>query len=114
VDGDVFEASRALAETYRTLGSGLYYEKPPVAPLPQGLYAALAAFLDEAKEAEEQRAGFAVLKDSEVFLLLAFLARLARFNANGRRFSRSFLSSLRSKYPADADVAKEEPRIVLP
>ena len=31
-DGDIFTALEALAETYRTLVSGIYYEKPPNAP----------------------------------------------------------------------------------
>jgi hypothetical protein len=36
-DRDVFDAAQALGETYRTLGSGLYYEKPPAAPLPHAV-----------------------------------------------------------------------------
>jgi hypothetical protein len=113
-DRDVFEATQALGETYRTLGSGLYYEKPPAAPLPQGLYSAVAEFLNEVKKAEAERSGFPSLKDSEIFQLLVFFARLAKFNANGRRLSRAFLDSLRTQYPPDPEITKEAPRIIVP
>jgi hypothetical protein len=36
-DSDVLAALQALAETYKTLGSGIIYEKPPAAPLPREL-----------------------------------------------------------------------------
>jgi len=112
-DRDVLDATQALAETYRTLGAGLYYEKPPAAPLSQALYSALGAFLNEARKAESERAGFSSLKDSEIFPLLAFFTRLGKFNSNGRRYSRAFLDDLRSKYPPDPEIAKEERRIIL-
>jgi hypothetical protein len=114
VDSDVREAVLALAETYRTLGSGLYYEKPPVAPVPQGLYAALAAFLDEVKEQEAERAGFPTLKDSDIFHLLVFFARYAALHSNGRSRSRGMIAHLRAQFPPDPQIAKESPRIILP
>ncbi len=49
-DLDVLAAVQALAETTKTLSSGIIYEKPPEAPLPRDLYASLAAFLSEAKQ----------------------------------------------------------------
>src|SRR5205807_10639917 len=48
-DPDVLAAMQALAETYRTLRSGIYYEKPPDARLPRELYAALTNFIAEVK-----------------------------------------------------------------
>ncbi len=47
VDTDVLAAIQSLAQTYKTLTSGIIYEKPPDAPLPRELYAALMAFLSE-------------------------------------------------------------------
>ncbi len=49
-DLDVFTAVQAMAETRRTLLSGIYYEKPPEIPVAAGLYAALAKFIEEEKE----------------------------------------------------------------
>src|SRR5260370_3927945 len=54
-DTDVLAAIQALAATYKTLRSGLIYEKPPHAPLPRELYAALIAFLDEVKKQQAAR-----------------------------------------------------------
>ena len=49
-DSDVFIAVQALAETRRTLLSGIYYEKPPEIPVAAGLYAKLAQVHRRGKE----------------------------------------------------------------
>src|SRR6185437_7281943 len=61
-DPEILAAVRALAETYRTLESGIYFERPPEAPLPRALYAQLAQFLQEFKQQEAQQMGFSKLK----------------------------------------------------
>jgi len=53
-DPDVLTAMQALAETYKTLRSGIYYEKPPDAHLSRELYAALASFIVEVKQQQER------------------------------------------------------------
>jgi hypothetical protein len=113
-DTDAFAALEALAETYRTLGSGLYYERPPAAALPQGLYGRLAQFLQDYKKEEAQRSGFPALKDSETFHLLVFLLRLGRQQTNGRPRSRAFLDFLRAQFPKVAEAEREASRIILP
>src|SRR5215472_15398904 len=40
----------ALVETYRTLGTGIYYERPPDAPLARALYRQLGQFLQEFRD----------------------------------------------------------------
>src|ERR1700676_1546007 len=75
VDTDVLAAIQALAQTYKTLSSGIIYEKPPDAPLPRELYAALIALISEIKKQQAERASSAGLKDSELFYLLVFLYR---------------------------------------
>jgi hypothetical protein len=112
-DSAVSAALEALAETYRTLGSGIYYEKPPDAQLPRALYGQIAGFLQEARNQESARAGFSSLKDSDVFRLLVFLVRVGKQETNGRPRSRAFLGFLRSRFPLPA-TAKEEPRIIVP
>jgi hypothetical protein len=113
-DAEVFDAVESLATTYRTLTSGLYYENPPAGALAAGLYAALAKFLQEEKKAESNQPGFSVLKDSEIFHLLVFLLRFAQMRSNGRPRSRTFIEFLRAEYPATAEPATEERRIILP
>ncbi|MBA0086709.1 MAG: hypothetical protein HRJ53_17140, partial [Acidobacteria bacterium Pan2503] len=56
VDSDILSALEALAQTYKTLSSGIIYELPPQAPLKRELYAALSAFLDEIKKQRAERA----------------------------------------------------------
>jgi len=113
-DAEVFDAVESLAKTYRTLISGIYYEKPPAGALAAGLYATLAKLLQEEKKTEANQPGSSGLKDSEIFLLLVFFLRFARLRSNGRPLSRAFIEFLRAEYPATAGPTTEEPRIILP
>ena len=113
-DSDVFAAVKALAEARRTLVSGIYYEKLPEIPVAAGLYAALAKYLEEEKSRAAEHPEYPALKDTEVFHLLVFFVRFARLRSNGRPRTRAFLNFLRSQFPVEAGVAKEEPRIILP
>lgn len=113
-DRDVLAALEALAETYRTLGTGIYYERPPDAPLPRALYGRIAEFLQAVKQEESSRAGGLHLKDSEIFHLLVFLLRVGKQETNGRPLSRAFLGFVRARFPLPAEAAQEAPRIILP
>jgi hypothetical protein len=114
VDADAAAALGALAETYRTLSAGIYYEKPPEARLPQELYGQLSSFLTEFKKQDRERAGFTTVKDVEVFHLLVFLLRLGRHRTNGRPRSRAFLDFLRAQFRPTAGSEREAPRIITP
>jgi hypothetical protein len=114
VDTDVLTAIQTLAETHKTLSSGIIYEKPPVAPLPRELYAALIAFLAEVKKQQAERAPSATLKDSDVFYLLVFLYRMGLLRTNGRPRSRRFIEFLRAQFPAAPELKREESRIIVP
>jgi hypothetical protein len=113
-DAEALEALGALAETYRTLGTGIYYERPPEAPLPHALYRHLTEFLQEFKKEDAQRTGFSNLKDSEVFHLFVFLLRVGRHETNGRPRSRAFLDFLRAQFPRTPELEREAPRIITP
>jgi hypothetical protein len=113
-DADVFTTVQALAETRRTLLSGIYYEKPPEIPVAAGLYAALAKFIEEEKQHTAEHAEFPALKDTDIFQLLVFFLRFGRLRSNGRPRTRAFIEFLRSQFPVEAGVSKEEPRIILP
>jgi hypothetical protein len=113
-DSDVFAAVQAMAETRRTLLSGIYYEKPPEIPVAAGLYAALAKFIDEEKKHAAEHPEFPALKDTEIFHLLVFFLRFGRLRSNGRPRTRAFIEFLRSQFPSEVGVSKEEPRIILP
>ncbi|MGH9717272.1 MAG: hypothetical protein ACRD4R_11175 [Candidatus Acidiferrales bacterium] len=113
-DSDTISAIEALAETYRTLGSGIYYERPPEIPAARALYGAIGQSLQEFRKSEASRAGFPTLKDSDVFHMLVFLLRLAKQETNGRPRSRAFLDFLRRRFPLPAQAEKDAPRIIIP
>lgn len=113
-DGAVCAALEASAETLRTLGTGIYYEKPPDAPIARALYGRIAEFLQEFKKNDAGRAGIPTLKDADVFHLLVFLLRVARQETNGRSRSRAFLGFLRARFPLPAEAEKDAPRIIIP
>ncbi len=114
VDADALAALAALAETYRTLGSGIYYEKPPDAQLPRGLYDELAKMVQDLKQQDADRAGFSRLKDTEIFHLLVFLLRVGRHRTNGRPRARGFLEFLRAQFPQAPELARAQSRIIAP
>jgi hypothetical protein len=113
-DTAVCAAIEALAETLRTLGSGIYYEKPPDAPLARALYAQIAEFFQELRKGDGGRAGIPPVRDADAFLLLVFLLRVAKKETNGRSRSLAFLGFLRARFPPPAEAAKEAPRIIIP
>lgn len=112
-DPDILAAIRALADTYKTLTSGIVYEQPPVAHLPHELYDALSTFLTEAKQNAAQ-SSFGPVKDSEIFQLLVFLFRMGLLRANGRPRSRRFIEFLRGQFPGAQELKREESRIIVP
>jgi hypothetical protein len=114
VDADVLAAVHALAQTYKTLSSGIIYEKPPDAPLPRELYAALLAFIAEVKKQQAERAGSASLKDMDLFYLWVFLYRMGLLRTNGRPLSRRFIEFLRAQFPQAPELKREESRIIVP
>jgi hypothetical protein len=114
VDNDVLAALEALAQTYKTLASGLIYEKPPGAPLPRELYASLTAFLNEVKKQQAERASSSSFKDADIFHLLVFLYRMGLLRTNGRPRSRRFIEFLRGQFSQAPELQREESRIIVP
>lgn len=114
VDTDVLDAMQAFAQTCKTLSSGLIYEKPPQAPLPRELYAALVTLVAEIRKQLAERPGSAALKDMDLFYLLVFLYRMGLLRTNGRQRSRRFIEFLRSQFPQSPELQREEPRIIVP
>jgi hypothetical protein len=113
-DPDVLAAIQALAETYKTLRSGIYYEKPPDARLPRELYTALTAFISEVKQQQAERSNSSALRDSDIFSLLVFLYRMGLLRTNGRPRSRRYIEFIRSQFPEAQELKREESRIIVP
>ncbi len=113
-DSDVLAGVQALAETYKTLRSGIYYEKPPDAHLPRELYAALTGFIAEVRQQQAERSNGSAIKDSDIFPLLVFLYRMGLLRTNARPRSRRYIEFLRSQFPEAPELKREESRIIVP
>ena len=114
VDADGRAALEALAESYRTLASGIYYERPPASLLQKGLFEALKTGVVEYKKTEAQRAGMTTVRDSDIRDTLILLAQLGATHANGRSKGRAFLDFLRSQFPAEQFAKPASSLIVMP
>ena len=112
-DPDVLAAIAALAATYKTLQSGLLYEKVPEIPVQRDLYLALTKFLDEIKREAAEKGNFGAVKDSSVFHVAVFLYRMGTLRSNGRPRSRRFVEFLRAQFPHAEQPQREEPRIIV-
>jgi hypothetical protein len=113
-DGYAISAIEALAETYRTLGTGIYYERPPDAPMARALYGQLDQSLQEFRKNQAAQLDLRSLTDSQVFQLLVFLLRIAKQETNGRSRSRAFLAFLEARFPLPAEATREAQRIIIP
>jgi hypothetical protein len=113
-DPDALAALRALAETYRTLISGIYYEKPPDIPVQREIYNSLKALLDDLKQKQTAAGTLETLKTQDIFYVVIFLYRMGLLRGNGRPRSRRFIEFLRGQFPQAEELKREEPRIILP
>lgn len=121
-DREVYTAIERLAETYRTLGTGIYFERPPEAQVPLALYDEIQSALDDFREAEAQRTGFTSVKDGDIFQLLVFVLRMNKSETSGRPRSRAFIEFLRTRFPLGpaasalgaSAAAPDAPRIIIP
>jgi hypothetical protein len=113
-DADVAAALRPLAEAYRTLTSGLYYEKPPEGGPARELYGRLREAVQTLRKDQLARAALPVVKDSDALYITVFLARVLRARSNGRPRCRAFLDFLRAQFPRAAPAEREASRIIVP
>lgn len=114
VDSDVVASLASLAETYRTLSSGLYYEKPPEYLLQRELYERLKAAIEEFKKDQAREPQLAGARANEIRDTLIFLAQLGSARANGRPQGRAYLDFLRAQFKSEAFSSPATNLVVLP
>jgi len=112
VDADVLAAISSLAETYRTLSSGIYYEKPLDYRLQRELYERLKTAVEDSKKADAQRTRLGAVRDADVRDALIFLAQLGFTRSNERPKGRAFLDLLRRQFKSE-ELSKPASNIVL-
>ncbi len=113
-DPDVMAALRSLAESYKTLISGIYYEKLPEIRVQREIYDAMKALLDDLKQKQAAAGTLETLKTQDIFFVVIFLFRMGLLRSNGRPRSRRFIEFLRGQFPQAEELKREEPRIILP
>ncbi len=120
VDSDAIASIQSLAESYRTLSSGLYYEKPPEYRVQRELYEKLQAAVEGYKKQAQgvdltsvPRLGVTSVRDGVIRDILIFMAQLGAIRTNGRPRSRAYLDFLRTQFKPEA-FARPESKIVLP
>lgn len=113
-DPDVIAALQSASETYRTLGSGILYERAPEIPVQRELYTAISEFLTKVRDQQATAEGIGPVKDTEIFQSLVFLYRMGLLRTNGRPRARRFIEFLRGQFPASQELKREESRIIVP
>ena len=114
VDSDVSEALEALIRTYRTLGSGLYYETRPENPIAARISGLVQEQIAEYKSREQERTGLSGIRDSAILGVLAFLQRAEILRRNGRKRSRSYLHFLYDNFPEQDERQGDTPALIIP
>lgn len=114
VDSDAIAALQALAESYRTLASGIYYERPPETRLQRELYSDLKTSLDGFRAGLGQEPSRPSFRDSEIRDALIFFTQLGATRANGRPKGRAFLDLLRSQFHSKEFSKPASNLILLP
>ena len=112
-DPEVLAALDALAQSFQTLESGLYYEQAAATPAAQRVAAAVRQWLEQFSQEQQQKLG-ASLRPGDALRALVFLRRLGQMESNGRPLSRRFLEFMRGQLPAGAVEPVEAPRLIVP
>jgi hypothetical protein len=112
VDADLLAALQALAQSYRTLSSGLYYENPPDHRLQRELYEKLKAGIEDYKMAQAQNPNVPAVREGDIRDALIFFSQLGATYSNGRPKGRPYLDMLRSQFKPE-EFAKPASNIVL-
>lgn len=112
VDSDVVASLQAQAEVYRTLSSGLYYEKPPDYLLQRELYERIRAAVEEFKKDRAREPQAEGMRDSEFRDTLIFLTQLGSVRSNGRPKGRAFLDFLRGQFKPE-EFSKPAPNLLV-
>jgi hypothetical protein len=115
IDYDVREALGGLVQTYRTLGSGVYYESVPQNPLAANIFRAVQRDVDAFRQEETRRLGMSKTRDSDVLKILVFFQRVEIDRNNGRARGRAFLNALVDVYGAGPEApSSESSSLILP
>jgi hypothetical protein len=113
VDFTVRQALEALIRTWRTLGTGLYYETLPEDGLAVHVYRDVQRALEELRRREHET-GISRTRESDVLVIFVFFQRLELDRNNGRIRGRAFLNLLWDFYGAPPPLEAPSSSLILP
>ena len=111
VDRDAQQALDAQIQTYKTLLSGIHYERRPESLYARSVYSNLRDTIQAFQQEETNKFGFARTRDSDIFAILVFLYRIALDRDNGRARGKAFLDFLRLHF---VRVEEPEQSLIVP
>jgi hypothetical protein len=113
IDQDLKDCLDSMIQTYKTLGSGIYYDSRPTNTIAAAIYQRLQAGIQKFREDLAQQTGMQTIRDTDVLGIAVFLQRLEVQHNNRRRRSRAFIDFLRH-YFADFQAAREQGELPPP
>ena len=93
-DADTQQALEALIESYKTLESGIHYERRPDSSYGRAVFDGLRAVIGELQRKEAEQAGFSRTRDGDILATLVFLYRMALDRDNRKPKGKAFLDFL--------------------
>jgi len=113
-DRDIREALDALIQTYKTLGSGIYYETRPESAYAREIMGRIQGRFRELQENETQQMGFSRTRDADILHILVFLYRMALDRDNGRSRGKAFLDFMRQHFRPAEEKPAAAPSLIIP
>jgi hypothetical protein len=113
IDRDAREALDALIKTYKTLGSGIYYETRPDSAYAGEIMRRIQEDIKEFQESDTQ-AGFSRTRDEDILHMLVFLYRMALDRDNGRSRGKAFLDFMRQHFQPPGKRPDAAPSLIVP
>jgi hypothetical protein len=101
VDSDALAALTALADSYRTLSTGIIYEQAPDYRLQRELYEAVKKGIADFRQSANQGLNATTVRDSDVRDTLMFLTQLGATHTNHRLKGRAYLDFLAAQFPPE-------------
>lgn len=114
VDSDAIAALTALANSYRTLSSGIIYEQAPDYRLQRELYESVKQAVADFRQAGNQGLNVTAIRDGDVRDTLVFLTQLGATHTNYRPKGRAFLDFLASQFPPEQLPPPNSNLLVIP
>ena len=104
-DIDAQQALESLVQTYKTLESGIHYERRPDSAYGRAIFDRLRECIQTFQRQQTERTGFNRTRDGDIMATLVFLYRMALDRDNRKPKGKAFLHFLRMHFYVAAESA---------